>query len=422
MSRIRSSTLLSLPVMAALLFGCKKEFDSPPERTLPVGSVMTVAELRALYQGAPVHFSDTAGAVNTVYAVVTADEQDGNLYKNIYIQDHTGAIVLRLLSSGGLYRGDSIRIYLPGCVLSSYQSMLQLDSVNVDNNVVKQATGVVIVPETLTIQQITPAKQARLVYLPDVEFAPSDTQLTWADAVNQAYGNRNLEDCGGGGIVVRTSGFADYAGLRLPTGRGGMVVNVGQFQSTMQLSIRSLAEVHLDGPRCGETGSCDPAASLSQDFSGVSNNAVIAIACWYNVHTVGSGNWKGRVDGSGQYAEATTVSFDTNNETWLVTAPLDYASGMHLSLSSVRTNGSADGLSVFVSTDLTDGNVAAATWTEVTGLALANGASVLNTWVESGSVDLAPFLPSGGTFVVGIKYTGAAVNTSTYRVDNVVVN
>ena len=97
------TALLALPLFLALAMGCKKEFDTPPVRSLPAGSVVTIAQLKAMYQGTPVHFSDTAGAVNTLYAVVTADEQNGNLYKNLFIQDHTGAMAIRLLSSGGLY-------------------------------------------------------------------------------------------------------------------------------------------------------------------------------------------------------------------------------------------------------------------------------------------------------------------------------
>src|SRR5690606_41270937 len=89
---IQRIALLALPLLLATAMGCKKEFDTPPVRTLPEGSVVTIAQLKAMYQGAPVHFSDSVGAVNTVYGVVTADEQNGNLYKNIHVQDHTGAI------------------------------------------------------------------------------------------------------------------------------------------------------------------------------------------------------------------------------------------------------------------------------------------------------------------------------------------
>jgi hypothetical protein len=119
-----------------LIAGCKKEFDTPPVRTLPTGSVLTVQQLRDLLPAGTQQRRFTGDS--SVFAVVTADEQNGNLYKNVYVQDHTGAIQLRLVNSGGLYQGDSIRIYLPGTTLSLYQGMMQLDSVDVDNNVVKQ--------------------------------------------------------------------------------------------------------------------------------------------------------------------------------------------------------------------------------------------------------------------------------------------
>lgn len=79
----------------------QEEFDTPPVRSIPVGDQLTVAELRALYTGTPKRF----GGDSSVYAVVTADEQSGNLYKNVYVQDRTGAIIIRLLNSGGLYQG-----------------------------------------------------------------------------------------------------------------------------------------------------------------------------------------------------------------------------------------------------------------------------------------------------------------------------
>ena len=59
---------------------------------------------------------------------MNSDENDGNFYKNVYVQDATGGLCLRLLNSGGLYIGDSIRIYLPGTVLAPYNGLMQLDS------------------------------------------------------------------------------------------------------------------------------------------------------------------------------------------------------------------------------------------------------------------------------------------------------
>ncbi|MCB0773657.1 MAG: hypothetical protein KDB93_09805, partial [Flavobacteriales bacterium] len=314
--------LLALPLLLALATGCKKEFDTPPERTIASGSVVTIAQLKALYQGTPVHFSDTAGAVNTVYGVVTADEQNGNLYKNLYIQDHTGAIAIRLLNSGGLYQGDSIRIHLPGTVLSPYNGLMQIDSVDVDNNVVKQATGVTITPRPTLISELTAANfgllgpyQSMLVKISGVQFAASDTGLTYADPVTQQTLNRTLEDCNGNTTIVRNSGYANFAGQNLPNGKGDFTGIASWFGSAAQLYIRNINEVQLNGPRCGQN-TCDPMATLSEDFSTVTNNSTVTLECWDNTFTEGSVAWRGKVAGADRSAEA-RISLGQASTMWL---------------------------------------------------------------------------------------------------------
>ncbi len=428
--------LLALPLLLALATGCKKEFDTPPERTIASGSVVTIAQLKALYQGTPVHFSDTAGAVNTVYGVVTADEQNGNLYKNLYIQDHTGAIAIRLLNSGGLYQGDSIRIHLPGTVLSPYNGLMQIDSVDVDNNVVKQATGVTITPRPTLISELTAANfgllgpyQSMLVKISGVQFAASDTGLTYADPVTQQTLNRTLEDCNGNTTIVRNSGYANFAGQNLPNGKGDFTGIASWFGSAAQLYIRNINEVQLDGPRCG-MANCDPAPSLDEQFGSVQNAVAINLECWLNVFTHGDGirRWRGGVGGAGQYAEASVSSAESGPvEYWLVTPPLTYTPGMTLSFSSaIGSTWLHDGLSVHISTDinLTDAaSVLAAPWQSITA-PLAGSTTPVGVWVPSGTLDLSGYLTPGATFVFGFKYVGgpAPPNNTPYRIDNVQVN
>lgn len=421
--------LLALPLLLALATGCKKEFDTPPVRSIPQGSVVTIAQLKAMYQGVPVHFSDTAAAVNTVYAVVTADEQNGNLYKNIYVQDHTGAIAVRLLASGGLYQGDSIRIYLPGTVLSPYNGLMQLDSVSVDNNVVKQATGVSVVPRPTLINELTAANfglggplQSMVVKFNDVEFAASDTGLTYANAVTQQTMNRTLENCGGNTAVVRSSGYANFAGQHVPTGKGPFTGIASWFGTAAQLYIRDIGEVQLTGPRCGLTPSCAPLASLSEDFSSVVGGQAVALDCWKNTYTQGSVAWRGNVTGNDRSAEA-RLSLGQASTMWLITPQLIFSPSLHLSFSSAKVNWVSNGLTVWVSTNFT-GDVAAATWTQVNGATIAGQADADNTWVPSGSIALSGILPSGfsGNFVVAFKYQGDAANSTTFRIDNVQVN
>ncbi len=405
--------------------GCKKEFDTPPDRTIPVGSVLTVAELRALYQGQAVRFDQD----QSVYAVVTADEQNGNLYKEVYIQDGTAAINLRLLNSGGLYIGDSIRVYLPGAVLNSYNGMLQLDSIDVDNNVFKQATLVPKEPQTVTIAQITPALQARLIRLDSVEFIVSELGSTYADAANQASANRTLTDCDGNTVLVRTSGYANFAGTEIEAGNGSFVAVVGQYNSDMQLYIRRLNEVQLDDPRC--TGipppQCPPTNAVNENFSTVVDNVDIALSCWSNVAQTGSRYWRGDVFQSEIYAQATSYqSTSTSDISWLISPPVEFTGTQTLSFMTQRAFGSAghDCFRVYICTDFNGLNVASANWQEIS-CPTATPSTADFTWVQSGTVPLVGYLPQGytGPFTIGFRYTGSGPNgqTTNYRVDNVVI-
>lgn len=416
---------LLLSSAALLLLACEKPIDTPPERALPVGQVLTVAELRALYTGSAKRFQGDS----SVYAVVTADEENGNLYKNVYVQDHTGAIVLRLVNSGGLYQGDSIRIYLPGTILSNYQGLMQLDSVDVDNNTVKQAVGVQKQPELVTIAQVTPAMQGKLVRLEGVEFALSEAcnGLTYANAATQQTLNRTLTDCTGN-VIVRNSGFANFANLPLPTGNGSIVAVVGQFNSDMQLFIRNLAEVQMTGERCAPCPSlCPSVNSVSQDFASATANVDISLNCWNNQAQAGDRVWRGTSVSGNMAAQATSfTSSNASDITWLITPQVSFQPGMVLSFKSQRGFGVSthDPFGLFVSTNYNIGNIATANWTPVScnyaGPSIAD-----QVWVDSGPIDLSAFLPSGfsGDFVVGFRYTGSGPNgqTTNLRIDDVVI-
>ncbi len=420
------TAVLTLAV-AVVAVACKKEFDTPPERTLPTGQVLTVAQLRSLFTGVPKRF----GGDSSVYAVVTADEQNGNLYKNIYIQDHTGAIVMRLLNSGGLYQGDSIRIYLPGTVLGSYAGMLQLDSVDVDNNVVKQATQVQKTPETVTLAQITPAMQGRLVRIENVEFALAEAcnGVTYADAVNQATVNRTLTDCSSS-VIVRTSGYANFAGQPVARGKGSFVGVVGQFNSDMQLFIRNVNEVQLNdlAGRCDPCPTlCEPVANASQDFASAVANVDLSLPCWNNQPQIGTRRWRGTTVNGDLCAQATAFQSSAGTDiTWLISPPVTYTPGMTLNFRSQRGFGVAahDPFGLFVATNYDISNVGTANWAPLT-CSYATPSTADQLWVESGAVDIGAALPSGytGSFVVGFRYTGSGPNgqTTNFRIDNVVI-
>lgn len=411
---------LALIFSAVMIVSCKKrEFDVPPLKELPTGSILNIADLRARFNdstGAPVRFTEDL----SVYGIVTMDDKSGNIYKSAFLQDRFGAINLRLLSSGGLYVGDSVRIFLKGTVLSRYNGMLQLDSVDVDNNVVKQKSAVNFEPQVVTIDQITTDMQSKLVKLENVQFSCSDIGKTYANSVTQASENRYLVDCNGRSIIVRTSGYASFAGQQLPSGGGSLVAVVGVFNSDIQLYIRTVGEVKMSGPRCVNSA----VSTLDEPFTSITvDNADLGLTGWTNVAKVGEEKWSAQIYQSEKYAEATAYGATGAVETWLVSPPITLDNpSKKLSFQSAIAFYNHNPGSVWITTQFDGCDLGSSTWTEIPAV-IATGNNGNFTWVSSGSIPLAGYLPQGytGNFYIGFKYVGNGSNgqTTNFRIDNV---
>lgn len=378
---------------------CEKEFDTPPIKELPSGSVITIADLRNMWVTQDIKITDDL----SVYGVITMDESSGNIYKEAYIQDATGGIDLRLLSSGGLYEGDSVRVYLNGTIVSKYNQMLQLDSVDVDNNVIKQSTQQYRNPELITdISQITAAHQAQLIQLNNVQFSSADMGQTYADAQNQQSQNRMLEDANGNQIIVRTSGYANFAGDTVPSGNGTFIGVVSQYNNDLQLLIRRPSELSLNGQR-----------NVIKDFEDQS----ITSGGWTVQTPIGSINWHVASFSNNYYGNMSNYVAPNNlaAESWLISPSYDFSNSTMPTLqfkSAYKYNGPT--MEVLISTDY-DGVSAPSTanWSPLSPI-LSPGNF---TWTNSGVVDLSAYTQA--SVYIAFKYTGSNIDGSTWEVDDI---
>lgn len=419
-------TGLSFAALVILAFSCvKKEFDAPPIATIPVGNILTIQDLKDTFANQPIKFDDDF----SVYGVITADDKSGNLYRNFYFQDETGGILIRTLFSGGLTTGDSVRIYLKGLTLTQFSGMMQLDSVNVDKNIIKQATQRFVTPQNVTLDQVlTDASLvAKLVRIDNVEFAASDLGLSFANGALLQTQNRNLIDCNGNATIVRTSGYANFANTIVPSGNGSLIAIVGQFNTTKQLYIRSVSELNMTGERCtaGPTV-CDPVDAISENFATAQDNVDFSLECWGNFPTVGTRVWRGRANSaasSGLCVQASAFGSGQTNEIWLVSPPVESSGSNILSFNTQTAFYTHSSMGVYISTNFDGLNPNNATWTPIPAT-MAGAAE--NVWVESGPIQLFGFLPQGfeGTFHLGFRYNGDGNTgqTGSMRIDNVSIN
>lgn len=404
---------LSAVFVAALaLSACKKEYDTPPLATIPQGNILTIDSLR--------NWQASEGSVSisqdySVYGVVTMDESDGNIYKNIYMEDATGGINVRLLTGGGVYQGDSIRIYLKGCVLSDYNGVLQLDSVDVDNNIVKQETNVNWAPQVVTIDQIkanVDNYESELVQLNNVQFTLGDLNGTYADATNQTSKNITLEDVNGNTILVRTSGYASFAGEQVAQGSGSLIAIVSEYNGEVQLYIRSYSELAMSGARFA-------GLVAIKDF----DDDDLWSGGWSVVQVIGSLTWETSTAGGAPDPYASISNYDGGNfqtESWLISPSLDLSTTTSPYLNFENAyNYTGDPLQVLVSVDYTGtGDPNGYTWINLTSAATWSTGGW--AWANSGDINLAPYISSN--VHIAFKYTGTTTSGSTWEVDDILIH
>jgi hypothetical protein len=298
MMRSTFASIFTLLVVIATVFtSCRKDdFDNPPAGGTDPNLVAntTIAQLK---QGYVFGQYDTIKTDVIISGIVTADDKSGNFYKTIVIQDATAAIAIRLDVSDYYTRypiGRRIFVKCKNLIIGDYNNLIQLGGF-IDNSVPSQPS-VEPIPYTLVDKFIFPGQynlavsptvvtipdllanplqyQNMLVRLNQVEFASSDTGLTYADVVLQQSANRKLKDCSNNTIELRTSNYATFAGQNLPNGNGSITTIFSVFGSSPQMYIRDLNDVKLDTARCGSgPGSNITIATCRSYFTGTTTTA-----------------------------------------------------------------------------------------------------------------------------------------------------
>lgn len=248
--------------MAAFAFAfvsCDEELDTPPIAEVDQNKVLTIADIYQMYADSGEYtFVDDY----MLYATVIMDDYSGNIYKEAYVQDSTGGINLyKLTYAESVKIGEYIRINLNGVKIVEYSGKMELvftDILDTDKNIIVQKSDVPIVPAQVTIEQIESGDyDCKLVEVQGIQIAASDTSKTYANYGGTSSTNRNAEDCNGREIIIRSSDYANFADTSLPNGNGTIIAVATKYRYSggdvvWQLLIRSLDEVSLDNPRCGE--------------------------------------------------------------------------------------------------------------------------------------------------------------------------
>jgi hypothetical protein len=418
--RSNPALIILLSWIIFMLTGCvKQEFDTPPIDDIPVGDLVTIEDLYQLYEDEGTY---TFTGDMSLYAVVTMDETSGNIYRSAFIEDATGGINLHLLESGGLRMGDSIRIYLKNCILSTYNALHQIDNVDNDSNIIILANQKYRTPQSVTISQIqSGGYESHLVELDSVQFMSSELGKTYADP--DASANRMLEDCDGNPLIVRTSNYANFATSELAEGNGRIIGIVSKYGADYQLYIRTEYEVTLGGERCGGGGGgVEPVDEINETFSSTTPDVDIVLDKWLNINEKGTRRWQAKEYDGNVYAQASGYNSGlAEMVTWLITPPVRIQGTKYLAFTSAKAywaHQAEDGLTVWVSSDFNGTDVSSANWVQLEAR-IAGENDPDHEWIASGNIDLSSF---SGNYYIGFRYRGSNTESTSLRIDDVIVN
>lgn len=264
---------VALPLLMASLTACNDFTTDAPAFKVPTATIQpntTIKEVKTKYWDDATNYIDQIKlADNGEHVIVSgrviSNDRGGNIYKSLYIQDSTGALVLSI-NKNSLYNdyrvGQEIVIDLTDMYIGKYNGLQQMgfpewyaqgnaweatfmpyeffaEHVQLNGLPEPDKIDVVTVSDFTTLDKTAAGQiewQGRIVRLQNVHFKDADQDLNFTDGY-KINTNRTLCDAAGNEITVRTSGYANFRNVALPKGNFDLVGLLGFYGDDWQVML-----------------------------------------------------------------------------------------------------------------------------------------------------------------------------------------
>lgn len=279
MNRLNKFFFLLLLLSGITYTSCVDNDFDEPENTFMVdqNDVITVADVTSILDTTSsllLTDADLGGERIYLKVAVTADDASGNLFKLVTFEDESGALSIipdRNELNAEFPTGSVIYIKLNGLTIANSNGTPQLGYGLDGDDFLQRIPDLlvgdfmfvtneksVIIPTLVTIKEFKDNESLylnRLVTFENVEFTGEFAGQTYA-ITNADTGetpetvNAIINDCDNNTLIVRNSGFSDFAGDIIPMFNGSVTGIVSKFGQDLQLFLRDKNDVMLTSPRC----------------------------------------------------------------------------------------------------------------------------------------------------------------------------
>jgi DNA/RNA endonuclease YhcR with UshA esterase domain len=266
--------ILYLILVLICVVSCQNKY-SEPEIEMPMyaleDSLDAGWEIKTIEEFQLMNNSEVPYQVTEKYlmkGIVTADDESGNIYKSIYIQDETAGICLSLdlvniynymargqeviIEMKGMWLGKYLGAYQVGDSTTHFQYGYQMGRYDWTKELLQKHfytngfPDLEKVPAPKEIQsagEILSTDYGMLVKLKNVTFPDTKGGKLKSWSTSEQTENRKVVFSDGSQIIVRTSGYSNFYADYMPEGVGTITGIISIYNGTVQLYLRDRNDV-----------------------------------------------------------------------------------------------------------------------------------------------------------------------------------
>lgn len=459
---------------AGLLTSCVNDtFDTPKFDDCVSPGLIKTKEVANLYTSAPANGTTVAYPAaakdpvtgkeiyDYIEAYVISSDEGGNFYKSMYFQPTDG-------SKGFNLSGDIVNAYTQkfqpgkkvflklnglsyanptgfgrglifGAAPTEQFAVDRLPSLDFKKYLIPSCD---VVSEDAIVHKITLAQAFSdtylntLVEIDNVQFTDEAAGGTYDSNLTDDFDSSIFVTNGTSNLTIRTSRFANFAGSKVPTGKGKIRGVLTRYNSTYQIIMRTERDVNMPNPRVDYTptiigvNSTVFPATVNETFESYTSTPQQSnFPNYINDAAIGSRYWAVTTFGGNKYIQMTSFGSGGANNTYLF-VPVNMTTASTFSFRSNMGfwNGAVLKVYYVLVADYTPGGKIDVTkMTNITSnftIPSIPTSGYGTSFTASGNYDIPATVSGNGYFV--FEYAGNAVTfpsvTTTLQLDNIIVN